>query len=121
MAEQHAIAGIVKRYYGYGVAGDGAAACALLLSAFARSVPESYGGGGPSYLHGAKTCAAVVEGLFKHFGDELTEAPTVFAVRVAGEEAQVVLASRKLRASHISLLRQGGSWEVQELIGSPLP
>ncbi len=120
-AQSRAITSIVTRYYAAGVAGEGAAACSLLLAAVARSVPESYGAGGPAYLHGARTCAAVVNALFSHFASELTEAPVVLLVRVEGEEARVVLASRKLRASHISLARQGGSWHIQELIGSPLP
>lgn len=120
--EAHTISAIVKRYYIAGSAGNGAAACALLLPNFARTVPESYGGqAGPPYLRGAKTCAAVVSKLFAYLHEELSEAITIVGVRVEGRETQVLLASRKMRASHIFLLREGGSWRIEGLVGQPLP
>lgn len=116
------IAGVVKRYYAAASASDGAAACLLLLPSFARSVPEAYGeNGGPSYLHGAKSCPVLTSMLFRHFHKELAEPITIVEARVEGSNAQVVLSSRKLPASHIFLAHQGRSWRIQELLSQPLP
>jgi hypothetical protein len=121
-AEARAIANVVRRYYAAGSVGDGIAACSLLSTSFVRSVPESYGqASGPPYLRGAKSCASVIEMLFGHFHEELSEAVTVVEARVDGNEAQVVLGSRKMRASHVFLMREGRSWKVQELLGQVLP
>lgn len=120
--EARAISGVVRMYYAAASAGDGSAACGLLLPSFASSLPESYGGpGGPSYLRGGSTCAAIMSGLFRTFRSELGEAITVVEVRVAGDRAQVVIGSRRMRASSISLARAGGAWKVADIIGQPLP
>lgn len=122
VAEARALTSVVKRYYAAASAGDGAIACSLLLPAFARSVAETYGGvGGPAYLRGGKSCQAVMSMLFKHDREQLSEAITVVKVRVQGSTAQVVLSSRKMRASVVVLTRQAGSWRIGELIGQPLP
>jgi len=121
-AEGRTITGIVRRYYSDGAAGRGAAACSLLNPRFAAAAAESYGGaGGLAYLRGAKSCASVLDMLFRHFAAELTEAPTILAVRVEGGQAQVVLASRKMRSSHVILMREGSLWRIGQLIGQPLP
>jgi hypothetical protein len=117
-----AIASIVKRYYAAASAGDGAAACSLLLPSLARSVPEDYGkSAGLSYLLGAKTCKMVLSMLFQHFHSQLAEAIQVVEVRVMGSSAQVVLSSKTMPASNIFLLRQSNSWKVEEILGQPLP
>jgi hypothetical protein len=122
VVERAAISRIVKRYYAAAMAGEGAVACSMLLPAYAHSIPEDYGqDGGPSYLHGGKTCAAVMSMLFKHSHEELAEAVYIAEVRVDHATAQVVLASRKMRASSISLTHGTGSWKVQEMLGQPLP
>lgn len=121
-AERAAIASIVKRYYAAATAGEGAVACSLLPSGLARSVPEDYGqSSGPSYLRGGKTCPAVMSMLFEHFHTELAEAPEILDVRVERANAQVVLASRTMRASSFQLNRGTGSWKAQEMLGQPLP
>jgi hypothetical protein len=121
-AERAAISGVVKRYYAAATADEGAVACSLMPPTFARSVPEDYGqGAGPSYLRGGKTCAAVMSMLFKHSHEELVEAVYIAEVRVEHATAQVVLTSRKMRASSISLTHSAGSWKVQALLAQPLP
>lgn len=121
-AERAVISGIVKRYYAAATAGEGAVACSLLLPAIARSVPEDYGQSpGPSYLRGGKTCPAVMSMLFEHFHQELAEAPEIVDVRVKHANAQVVLASRTMRASSFSLIHSSGSWKAQETLGQTLP
>lgn len=120
--EERSIVGIVKRYYAAAATDDGARACALLAPDFAKSVVEDYGHGsvGPSYLRNGTTCQTVLSLLFEHFHEELTAAITVFDVRVSGNQARVVLSSRTLRASDISLQREGGSWKIVQLLGTPL-
>lgn len=122
LAEEHAIVSVVKRYYAAAAASDGAVACSLLLSSFARSAVESYGqSDGPSYLRGAKSCAALLSMLFRHFHEELKEAISVVQVRVERGDAQTVLSSRKMPAGHIFLALEGRSWKIQQLLGQPLP
>jgi hypothetical protein len=117
-----AISSIVRHYYAAASAGDGAAACSLLSSSIAGSVAEDYGQApGPSYLQGGKTCKAVMSMLFRHFHEQLAEAITVVEVRVKRNDAQVVFGSRAMPASSIFLIRRGGSWKVQALLGQPLP
>jgi hypothetical protein len=115
-----AIQSVVERYYAAASAGDGATGCSLLPPIMARSVPEDYGQSGPSSERG-KTCQAVLSRIFLDSHEPLAEAITVVEVRVSGSMAQAVFSSRKMRASSIFLIRQGGVWKVQELLGRPLP
>jgi hypothetical protein len=112
--ERRVIANVVRRYYAAGSSGDGRGACALLVASFARMVAQAY-------LHGARTCVAVLSKLFAHYRDQLSEAVTVVQVRVTGAQAQAILSSRRMPASSIVLERQSGSWRVEELFGQPLP
>jgi hypothetical protein len=121
-AAEHAIAGVVGRYYAAAAVDDGTTACSLLLPSLARSVPETYGGpGGPPYLRGIRTCQAVLAKLFLHFHRELARAATVVEVRVKGATARAVLGSETMRASSVFLTRQGGSWKITTPLGEPLP
>jgi hypothetical protein len=120
-AQTRTLSAIVKRYYAAGAKGDGAAACSLLGPSVASSLPEDYGGvSGPPYLRGGRSCQEIMSKLFRHFRGELGEAITVLRVRVKGAEARVLFSSRKMRASAMSLRREGGSWRIQELIGQVL-
>lgn len=120
--DRRAITTIVKHYYAAATAENGFLACSLLLPSVEQLVPSEYGGGGgPAYLRGDKTCHGVLSMLFAHLHDQLTEGADVVSVRVAGNEAQVVVSSRKLRASYLTLQRQGDSWRVRGLLGQPLP
>jgi hypothetical protein len=119
---RRAIAGLVRRYYAAASVKDGSTACSMLMPGLAGSVVEDYARApGPSYLRGGTTCAAVMSKFFQHDREQLREAVTVVAVRVDGGEAHVVLSSRAMRASVVSLVRRRGVWRLQELIGRPLP
>jgi hypothetical protein len=121
-AERTEIANVVTRYYAAAAKADGAAACALIVPSLTKSIPRDYGSGaGPSYLRGGKTCAAVLTKLFKHDAGELAEPPTLVSMRVKGAAGQVVLGSRILAASLLDVSRQGHTWRIQGLLGSPLP
>lgn len=120
--QRGAITSVLKHYYSAISAGDGALACSLLVPAFARSVSEDYGRApGPSYLRDANSCPAVMPMLLQHFRKQLADPITVVEVRLKDGRAQVVLSSRTMSASHIFLMRQGGSWKIQELLAQPLP
>jgi hypothetical protein len=122
VGERTAIEKVVKRYYAAAAVGDGATACSLLLTTLAHSLAEAYDQqSGPSYLRGATTCRTIASKLFAHLREQLAEAITIVEVRVEGSSARVVLSSRKMRASDISLLRQDRAWKLEELLGQPLP
>jgi hypothetical protein len=119
IADSHAIESVVKRYFNYAGAGDGAGACSLLLPGVSRSIPETYGLGASTPQ--GKTCQAILSMLFRRAHGELAEPITVVDVRVKGAKAQVVLGSRKMRAGDTVLGRQGGSWKVEQLLERTLP
>jgi hypothetical protein len=121
VAEARAVASVVKRYYADAAAGEGAAACALLVPTLSRLAGEEYGRHGPAYLRSEGACPAVLALEFAHVHGELGEAIRVFSVRVRGDRAQTIISSRRLRASSIFAVRKDGSWKIETLIGSPLP
>jgi hypothetical protein len=121
-AEARAIAGVVKLYYAAAAAEDGQAACKLLLPGIARSAPEDYGQTSTSSgAQVARSCGTVLANVFRSAHGQLGEAITVVKVGIEGATAQVVLSSRAMPASHIFLMRQGGSWRVAAVLGQPLP
>ncbi|MGC2373174.1 MAG: hypothetical protein WA484_04790 [Solirubrobacteraceae bacterium] len=120
--DEHAVTVVVKRYYEAAAAGDGATACSLTYPIFAKAIPEDYGQEpGPSYLRGAKTCAAVMSLFFEHEHQRLTAALEVTGVRMGDGEALVLLGSKTESASFVALKRSHGAWRVDELLGFPLP
>ncbi len=119
--EGRAIASVVKRYYADASAGDGAGACALLVPSIAGSVSEDYGQKAGSRPQGGETCQAVLSALFRSSREQLAEPITLVTVGVEGHDAQVVIGSRKMRASSLQLTRRGGSWKLQQLLGQVLP
>lgn len=120
-AQAKAIASVVKRYFAYAAAGDGSGACSLLLPSIAGSMSEAYGQGAGSSSPSAKTCQALLTGLFKASREELSEAITVVEVRVKGVNSQVVIGSRKMRSASTILTRQGGVWKIEQVLGRTLP
>jgi hypothetical protein len=110
----------VERYYSAAAALDGAKACSLMAPSFAKAVPTDYGKFGPPYLRGAKTCAGVLTLLFKHVRRELGEPVQVTEVRVKGSTALAFIGSKAMRASVISLNREGADWAVSQTIGAVL-
>jgi hypothetical protein len=120
-SERRALLRVVRRYYEAAAVADGAAACRLIYPAFARTIPEDYGQApGPSYLRGAKTCAAVMSLLFAHERRLLSAAFEVTSVLVSGQEALVLLGSTVAPASVVIVRLWRGAWRVDELLGLPL-
>jgi len=113
------LTGIVKHYYALAAAGNAAQACSLLPRGMAVEYAQVYK---PTYLAAAdKTCQAIVAGVFAHFRAQLAEPIRVVAVRVKGTTAQVVIGSKIMRASSVTLMRQAGVWRIQEQpLGPPL-
>lgn len=114
-----AVAALVKRYFADAAANDGAAACTLLNPGIARSAPLSYGKLGPSYLRGAKTCAAVMRRLFEHYRPELSRKGhplKVPSLRVEGTEGFAMLRFSDMPERQIAVGRQDGSWYVEMLL-----
>ena len=120
-AARRAIAAVVASYYAAAARGDGAAACALLPAARARSAPSEYGQGGPLYLRGARGCAELLERLFAHLRGELASPVRVRAIRREGNRAEAFLASATLPASEASLVRERGRWRIGQLFATNLP
>ena len=121
-ADSAAVTVLVKRYYAAGAADDGGSVCAMMIPIAAQSLSEDYGKPpGPRAPRGAKTCAAVMSLLFKHFVSRFTSAFAVTGVRVDGEVAYALLGSKTGQASFIILKREGGSWKLDGLLAGPLP
>jgi hypothetical protein len=119
--DEKAVAALVKRYYVTAVAGDGEAACKLMLPLYQEAVVEDYGSGaGPAYTRG-KTCGVVMTKVFRHDRHLLSTRFVVTDVRVKGEEALAVLGSKTIPASYIDVHRQDGGWRINGLLASALP
>lgn len=117
--ERLAVASLLKRYFAAAESHDGAAACMLLDPGVARSAPQSYGKLGPSYLHGAMTCAAVMRRLFEHYRRELSHKGrdlNVSSLRVEGTEGFAMLQFAGMPERQIVVERRGGSWHVEMML-----
>ena len=118
--ERQAAKGVVERYYHYAAADDGARACGLLSHSLEESVVEDWGeGGGASYLRG-KTCAAVMEKVFRHVpGQSLASlaAVEVTGVRVQGDSGFALLHSPAMAHGEVAIKRYGRRWRLITLMG----
>jgi hypothetical protein len=121
-ADTRAIAAVVERFYAAAAAGEGATACASMVSSVARAVPNDYRQApGPSYLYGGRTCRAVMSRAFKYLRREMTFAVEVSGARVNGDEGIALLGSRTMPASEIRVRREHGVWKIDALFGAALP
>ncbi len=122
-AQARAVAAMVERYYHLLASDDGAAACSLLYPTVARTMTNDFSRFGPSYLRGAETCAPVLSRLGRHERTLPAEARqmVVVAVRVDGSRGLVLFGGPNMRASSITILREGSGWKIGVLIGTPLP
>jgi hypothetical protein len=124
--ERRAIVALVRRYYAAGLAGDGTAACSMIYSTLAESVPEDYGSNeppGPPYMKGT-TCPTVLDGLFRHVHSELAaELPLleVNRVRLVEHHGAVVLGFGRLPGREIPVKREGHTWRLGGLFDHELP
>jgi hypothetical protein len=120
-ADSRAIAALVERYWAAAAVQDGAAGCALLSSARAGSLPEDYG---PSYLPGARTCAAVLTVVFRRLHSPLAGSLgslEVTEVRVEGGHAEALLGSARMPAGVVEAGREGGAWKLDQVLPTQLP
>lgn len=117
-SDRHAITTLIKRYYALAAADNAKSACAMLVPGLAKSLPVDYGQLGESYLHGAKTCEAVLSRMFEHSRRELSVPITVNGVFVNGEQAYASLGSTRMPLSIIILTHEHGKWIIAKPLGS---
>jgi hypothetical protein len=116
-----AIAGIVKRYYAAVAAGDGSRACALMSTEISRTIVATFANS-PA-LRG-KGCSSIVQALYKIPAGRARAAfakVQVTSVRVKGDRAFALLRSPSSPSGEMPMLREGGAWKVNALMGSNLP
>lgn len=117
--DRRAVSELVRRYYAAARAHNGAAACAMLDSNLAKSVPEDYGHmSNLPYMHGG-TCAAVMSKLFAHLGATSAQLamPVVTGVRLYRGHGFAELRSKEAPRGELFVVRQGDAWKVGVLIG----
>lgn len=122
--ERHAIIALVKSYYAIAARGDGASACALIYVPLARNYPEELGEFGPRYLHGLKTCPAILSRMFepnrlllRRYRARLQ----VEAVRVASGIGIAFLTFKGLPTRKMEVIKEGGRWKMYAALDSELP
>lgn len=125
-ADKRAVTELIKRYYAVALRGDGAKACAMIISSLSKAVVEDYGHGsvGPAYLQSGTTCPAVMALLFKHYHTQFTvQVPKleVPRVRLVGTHGFAILSFGKMPEREISVYREGDTWKVQALLDNELP
>lgn len=125
-AERRAVAALLRRYYAAALAGDGPAACGMIVSSFAEAIGEDYGEGsaGAPYLQSATTCAGVLDLLFRHYHAQLAvEEPRleVRRVRLVNHRGFAILSFGSMPEREISVAREGHVWKLQAMLDNELP
>jgi hypothetical protein len=123
IAQRNELVGFAKRYLAAAAGEDGVAACSMLTSTVAKSVPQDFGRGsaGPAYLRSASTCPEVLTALFTHLHTQLSTPVQLMGVRVKGREAHVLVGSSRFPASYLELRREAGRWVGLAMLAYPLP
>jgi hypothetical protein len=121
-ADRPVVVALVRRYYAAALAGDGAKACSMLYSPFAHSVAEDYGQApGPTYLRGAKTCSALMSGVFEHFHKRLVAEALVLRSRVTarlkGYQGSALLSVGRKIEFELPVRHELNAWKVVGLLG----
>lgn len=123
-AEMRAVTALLERYYAVAAAGDGAAACSMIYSIIAETIPEDYGQPpGPPALRG-KTCAVVMTKILEQHRRELVaKAPglRVIGLRVGGTRGLALLRFGRAPERYILVRREYGAWKIGVLFDSALP
>lgn len=115
-ADTRAITTLVKAYYGAAAAANGARACSLMYSLFAEAIPEDFGrGAGPVYARG-NSCPVVMSKLFKHMHSQLATPIAVTGVRISGNQARALIATKETRIAYLPVKRERGTWKVNALV-----
>lgn len=122
--ERSVITTLVERYYAAAATQNGSAACSMLYSTVARTVPQDYGTSppGPSYLKGT-TCHKVMTRSFRHFHNELGREWAklkVFRVRSHGRQALVELSFGTMPEREVRVTREGQTWKMESLLGQEI-
>ncbi len=115
-ADARSVAVLIERYYAAAAREDGAAACRLIYSTFADSIPEDYGQS-PG-LRG-DTCAVVLSKLFKQLHGRLRAGSSVRvgSVRVDLNRARAVLGFDGMKLNRYTLAhRERGVWKMDTLL-----
>jgi hypothetical protein len=129
--DTRAVSEMVKRYYAAALRGDGATACAMIVSSLAKAVVEDYGPGspGPEYLRSGKTCPAIMALLFKYLHAQFSaEVPKLKVARVRlrvtpgfGTHGFAIMSFGTLPERELAVDREGNTWKAQALIDIELP
>jgi hypothetical protein len=122
-ADRHGITVLVKRCFAAVAAQDGKAACSMIMSGFAKLVPQEYGQGSAPYARG-KTCAVVMSKTFAHYHRQLAPHAAslqIAGVRVDGSRGLAVLAFKALPAREIRVVHEGRVWRISALLGAEFP
>jgi hypothetical protein len=124
-AEARIAAELVQRYYAAAAAGDGPAACSLIYSVFAESIPEDYDQLSGTPAGAANSCAVVMSNFFEHRRRELRAAQAtlkVAAVRVRGHHASVLLSfGGNAPKYYLGLHWERGTWKIGGLLATEQP
>lgn len=118
------IVALVEGYYSAAAKGDGARACSLVYRSLAKTFSQDLGQGGPRYLRGLSTCAAVLSRIFSDNHAQLAaydSALTVPTVRVSKGLGIALLASGRLPGRQIETIREQGTWKIFALTDKELP
>lgn len=128
-AQRHAVAKLVRRYYGAALAGDGAAVCGLLAPAFAHgnaargAVPPEYVAlMDPSDLRGRR-CAQIATRVLAASRVQLQaegDSPLVSDVRVLGRRALALLAFRTMPERLLRAVHERGWWRLVQVLDSEI-
>jgi hypothetical protein len=118
-----AVTSLLERCFRAEVAHDDATAFVVIDPGLTKTAPKSYGQLGPSYLHGATTCAAVMSRLFEHYRHELAakrHGLKVPSLRVEGKEGFAMLDFPGMLERQIAVEHRDGSWHVETLLDGPM-
>jgi hypothetical protein len=123
--DRRTITALVKRYFAVALAGDAVKGCAMLYSTLAEAAAEDYGvPGGPEYVRGAKTCQAVLSGVFRHYHARLAvEVPklAVTHVRLQGRQGYAFLSFAPFPERELVVTREGRVWKIGAFLDGELP
>ncbi|HEY5194248.1 MAG TPA: hypothetical protein VIJ39_10310 [Solirubrobacteraceae bacterium] len=123
--DRRAVESLVTRYFTAAAAEDGSAACPLITSPLARSVPAILGHHppGPAYASGS-TCAEVMSKVFKQNHRQLAAEASILkvtGVRLRRNHGWAVLGFETLPGRDFRIAREVGVWKVQVLLDEELP
>jgi hypothetical protein len=115
---------LVKSYYAVAAAERGASACLLIYLPLENTFARSLGEAGPRYLHGLKSCSAILSRMFKLNHRSLTTYTSsleVTDVRTSGTLGLAVLHFATLPTRQVEVIRDHRSWMMYAPLDNELP